>query len=375
MNPVTMRQLFSLVGLLLLCQSALASVNATQQQLKNVDQAITQTKQAITARKNHLEGIQSELQKTETVMSQWYSKLAKTNESLKKMDLVIKQLQFQLDQLQQERDQQVGALSAQMKAQYMLGQKHPLKNLLNNENNSKIDRVNKYAEILSKNRLVILDSLKQTEQSVTEQKSVLQNQQNELSNLQQQQQQAQRKLQDQFKQRQQLITEIDRNIVKDEKNLQNLVENKKQLQTLLSRLQKSSNYSGQTFGKHHGHLAWPIKGKIISQFGEPIKDSQLRTSGIVISANSGNTVHAIAPGKVVFADWMPGLGFVMIIDHGQSYMSLYGYNQRLLLPVDTIVAAGDEICTVGDSGGQPQPGLYFAIRHKGKPVNPFEWLS
>jgi septal ring factor EnvC (AmiA/AmiB activator) len=371
MSSVTFQKLF-LYTLFFLCSTTLA--NTAQQQLTKVDSAINQTQESITTQKNHLEGIQYELQRTETVMSQYYSKLAQTNVSLKKINLIIKQLQTQLDRLQQERDQQVQALSAQMKTQYMIGQKHPLKNLLNNENNSQIDRINKYADILSKNRLMILDSLKETEASLDQQKMRLQKEKNELSALQEQQQIAQQQLQNQYQQRQKLVVELDRNIHEDQQNLHSLVTNKKQLQNVLSRLQKISTYSGQTFGKHHGHLPWPIEGKIITRYGESIKDSQLKTSGIVISAKSGNTVHAIAPGKVVFADWMPGLGFVMIIDHGQSYMSLYGHNQRLLLAVDTIVETGDEIATVGDSGGQSQPGLYFAIRHQGKPINPLDWL-
>ncbi len=364
-----------LFGMLFICDVALAGSNTTQQQLKSVDQAISQTQRTLSAKKNHLEGIQHELKQTETVMGQYYSKLAKTNESLKQMDLIIKRLHAELDQLQQDRDRQMKALNAQIKAQYMLGQKHPLKNFLNNEHNAEIDRMNKYAEILSQQRVQILVTLKKTESALQERKIALEKQQNALSNLQQQQLISQQQLKDKVDQRHKLISELDQNIAKDQKNLNSLVENKKHLQAVLSRLQKSNNYSGQGIRKTHGHLDWPVQGKIISGFGEPIKDSQLKTGGIVIAAKSGDTVRAIAPGKVVFADWMPGLGFVMIIDHGQSYMSLYGHNQRLLLPVDSIVETGDQICIVGDTGGQPQPGLYFAIRHQGKPMNPFEWLS
>lgn len=361
--------------MLLLCDYAAANVNATREQLKTVDQAISQTEETISTQKNRLEKVQQELQHTETVMSEWYAKLAKTNLALQKTNATIQQLQSQQTQLNQSRDRQRQALAAQVKAQYFLGQKHPLKNLLNNENNATIDRISKYAEILAQSRLDIISSLAKTEASLSEQKITLEKHQNELTELQKEQQHAQHKLQDQLQQRQLLVTNIDQSISTQQVNLNHLIENKKQLHALLLKLQHSNTYSSQYFAQHRGHLAWPVKGKIISEFGQPVKDSQLKTSGIVINAKSGNTVRAVAPGKVVFADWMPGFGFLMIIDHGQSYMSLYGHNQRLLLPVGAIVAPGDEISTVGNTGGQPQPGLYFGIRHEGKPTNPQNWLS
>jgi septal ring factor EnvC (AmiA/AmiB activator) len=372
-----MKRLFllNLLSLTLLSSNATAGVTATRTQLSNVDQAITQTKQFISVRKNRLENIQGELRRTETIMSDWHAKLAQTKQSLQQSNATINELQTQLTQLHKIRNQQNQALAAQMKAQYMLGEKHPLKILLNNENHANIDRINKYTEILAQRRIDILTSLKKNQELLSLKKAALQQRQDELSNLQQQQQVAHQKLQDQLQQRHKLIAEIDQSITKQENNLRNLVEKKTRLHALVNQLQKSNNYSGEYVSKHHGHLAWPVKGSITTEFGQPIKGSQLRTSGIVIGAKYGNTVRAVAPGKVVFADWMPGLGFMMIIDHGQSYMSLYGHNQRLLLTVGDVVKTGDEISLVGDSGGQPEPGLYFGIRHQGKPINPHDWLS
>lgn len=364
-----------LLSLTLLSTSATANVSTARTQLNNVDQAITQTKQFISQRKNKLENIQNELKHAEMAMSEWHAKLAKTKQFLQQSTLTIQQLQAQLAQLNHEREEQLQALGIQIKAQYMVGEKHPLKILLNNENHANIDRNNKYSELLAQHRLTILKSLEKNQQLLALKKAALQQQQDELAHLQQQQFFAHKKLQDQLQQRQQLMSQIGQSISKQETNLRNLEQNKKQLNTLLSQLQQKTSYSGGDVSKHHAHLAWPVKGKVISEFGQPIKGSQLRTNGIVIGAKYGNTVRAVAPGKVVFADWMPGLGFMIIIDHGQSYMSIYGHNQRLLMTVGDIVKVGDEISLVGDSGGQPEPGLYFGIRHQGKPINPHDWLT
>ncbi len=364
-----------LVSTILLSTTATAIVSTTQTQLNNVDQEITQTKKFISQRKNKLENIQSELKHAEIAMSEWHTKLAKTKQSLQQSNNTIQLLQTQLAQLNHEREEQFRALGIQIKAQYMLGEKHPLKTLLNNENHANIDRINQYSERLAQHRLSILNLLEKNERLLNLKKVALQQQQDELNHLQQQQLFAHKKLQDQFQQRQQLMSQIGQSISKQETNLRNLEQNKKQLNTLLSQLQQKTSYSGEFVSKHHRRLAWPVKGKVTSEFGQPIKGSQLKTNGIVISAKYGNTVHAVAPGKVVFADWMPGLGFMIIIDHGQAYMSIYGHNQRLLMTVGDIVKQGDDISLVGDSGGQPEPGLYFGIRHQGKPINPHDWLS
>lgn len=364
-----------LVSLTLMSTTVTATVSSTRNQISNVDQAITQTKQFISQRKNKLESIQTELKHAEMAMGEWHSKLAKTKLSLQQSNSTIQLLQSQLAQLNHERDEQLRALGIQIKSQYMLGEKHPLKILLNNENHANIDRNNKYSEILAKHRLTTLKSLEKNQQLLALKKAALQQQQDELTHLQQQQLFAHKKLQDQFQQRQHLMSQIGQSISKQETNLRNLEQNKKQLNALLSQLQRKTSYTGEFVSKHRGHYPWPVKGKVISEYGQPIKGSQLKTNGIVIGAKYGNTVQAVAPGKVVFADWMPGLGFMIIIDHGQSYMSIYGHNQRLLMTVGDIVKTGDEISLVGDSGGQPEPGLYFGIRHQGKPINPHEWLS
>ncbi|MDN5844462.1 MAG: peptidoglycan DD-metalloendopeptidase family protein, partial [Alcaligenaceae bacterium] len=120
-------------------------------------------------------------------------------------------------------------------------------------------------------------------------------------------------------------------------------------------------------------LPTPVKGEILGRFGTQRPDGGV-WRGIVLRAATGTPVHAIAAGRVVYASWLSGFGNILIVDHGQQYLSVYAYNQSLLRQVGDIVAAGDTIARVGATGGQVEPGLYFEIRHDGAPINPQLWL-
>lgn len=124
-----------------------------------------------------------------------------------------------------------------------------------------------------------------------------------------------------------------------------------------------------------GRLPWPIEGPLRARFGRPIDGSRLNWQGWWIGGNVGTDVHAIYHGRVVFADWLNGFGLLIIVDHGNGLMSLYGRNQALLRDVGTWVSAGDVIAQVGLSGGFSEPGLYFEVRRNGRPENPDDWLQ
>jgi len=124
----------------------------------------------------------------------------------------------------------------------------------------------------------------------------------------------------------------------------------------------------------HKNLPQPVRGEVQGRFGAQRPDGGL-WRGVVLRAPEGAPVHAIAAGRVVYANWLSGFGNIMIIDHGANYLSVYAYNQSLLKQVGDIVRAGETIASVGATGGQVESGLYFEIRHQGTPVNPLLWLE
>jgi septal ring factor EnvC (AmiA/AmiB activator) len=130
----------------------------------------------------------------------------------------------------------------------------------------------------------------------------------------------------------------------------------------------------QPFAGLKGKLAWPVRGRLAGEYGQPREGGPVKWTGVLLEASQGTPVRAIYRGRVAFADWLPGLGLLMILDHGDGYMSLYGHNEALLKEPGDWVSPGETIAQVGDTGGQARPALYFEIRAKGEPVNPHDWI-
>jgi septal ring factor EnvC (AmiA/AmiB activator) len=131
----------------------------------------------------------------------------------------------------------------------------------------------------------------------------------------------------------------------------------------------------QPFGRLKGKLAWPVPGRLAGEYGQPREGGPVKWTGVLLEASQGTPVRAIYRGRVAFADWLPGLGLLIILDHGEGYMSLYGHNEALLKEPGDWVSPGEAIAQVGDTGGQARPALYFEIRAKGEPVNPHDWIK
>jgi len=128
------------------------------------------------------------------------------------------------------------------------------------------------------------------------------------------------------------------------------------------------------FSQLRGQLALPVHGELAGRFGSPRSDGGLTWKGLLLAARGGESVRAVAAGRVVYADWLRGFGNLLIIDHGEGYMSLYGHNEALLKRVGDDIGSGDTVATVGNSGGGTDSGLYFELRHQGKPFDPMTWI-
>jgi murein hydrolase activator len=131
---------------------------------------------------------------------------------------------------------------------------------------------------------------------------------------------------------------------------------------------------GGAFAQLKGRLKFPVRGELANRFGSPRSGSRINWSGLFIRAPEGQEVKAVAPGRVVFADWLRGFGNLLILDHGAGFMSIYGNNETLLKQVGDQLQAGDIVAAVGNSGGNFESGLYFELRHQGKPLDPLIWL-
>ena len=179
--------------------------------------------------------------------------------------------------------------------------------------------------------------------------------------------------------RQALLASLKAKIAEEGSEIERLAAQEKDLARLIEELTSIlSDYpitSEEPFSGLKGRLTWPVAGTLIRDFGQPRASGRLKWNGVVLAAPRGREIRAIYHGRVIFADWLAGMGLLVIVDHGESYMTLYGYNETTLKTAGDWVAPGDVIATVGDSGGQLEPGLYFEIRKGTQPLNPRSWVK
>jgi septal ring factor EnvC (AmiA/AmiB activator) len=133
--------------------------------------------------------------------------------------------------------------------------------------------------------------------------------------------------------------------------------------------------AGVVFSSLRGRLRLPVRGELAQRFGAGRGGGATAAKGVFIRAAEGDAVRAVAPGRVVYADWMRGFGNLLIVDHGEAYLSVYGNNESLLKQTGDAVASGEPLATVGASGGSEQTGLYFEMRHQGRPFDPLGWVK
>lgn len=175
-----------------------------------------------------------------------------------------------------------------------------------------------------------------------------------------------------------LIEKLDAEVEDREAERQRLDRDRERLRALFANLgqqQEQAVLNGAGFASRKGALPWPLRGALVSRFGQPRAGGRLQWQGMLVRAASGSPVRAVFGGRVVFADWLRGYGLLTIIDHGSGYMTLYGHADRLTKRVGDAVEGGEVIAQAGQSGGVQASGLYFEIRQSGNAADPLGWLA
>lgn len=371
---------FLLIGIsLLMSIASCPATSATSQgKLADINHKISSVKQDLLEEKNKRAETLQALKKTEITAGKTEQQLNKIKSQLQVQQKNLSRLQIQTQQNQQTLEMQEAALQKQLRAAYMLGRQPYLKLLLNQENPDKVSRLLTYYHYINKDRMELISQLQTTLQTIKTNQQNIQQQVQQLSTLKQKQQDTRNKLQNINSNRLQLLSTLNQHIQTKNQKLEQLMTDKQQLEKTIAALEAQSQRNKQVavngrFGQLKGKLSWPTKGPLAQSFGTQISQSELRWDGDLINAPLGQPVYAVANGTVIFAKWLSGYGLIMIINHGDGYMTLYGRSQSLYKKVGDNVRAGDLIATVGNSGGYDQPGLYFAVRYNGKAINPSIW--
>lgn len=271
-------------------------------------------------------------------------------------------------------------LAAQARAAYAMGRQERLKILLNQQDPARLSRAMVYYEYLSAARARAiaaigdeLDRLAGTEREIRQEEVRLDalraEQAAELARMEAAQQQ-----------RRALVDALGRELADQDRVLDRLQADERDLETLLRRLEQAladlpvEPVQTAAFAELRGRLPWPAAGRIVQSFGTPRLGS-LSWDGVMIAATEGEEVRAVHHGRVAFADWLRGFGLLLIVDHGDGYMTLYGHNQTLFKEPGDWVDVNEPVALVGSSGGRDRSGVYFGIRHQGRAVDPVRWCA
>ncbi|QFI53351.1 murein hydrolase activator EnvC [Aeromonas simiae] len=410
-----------LAGALFYCLSASA---APSSELGKVQGQIKAQQQTVRLGKQELAKLAAQLKQDEMVVSSAAAKLDETRNQLKQSEARIQELAKEKVELESQATKQKALLAKQAESAFRSGEHDYLKVLLNQQDPNRLSRTLDFYDYLNKARIEAIESLRATQQKITA------NQQASEQTLARQQ----ALLDDQKQQHQSLLAsqqarektrrELQKDVQSDEAKLNQLVKSEQKLKARLEALRKQQEEAerrerqriaklkaeqerlrkqaekakreedrqlarrqqqelaqaeAQTRRYSSGlstsrALRWPVQGPILIAYGSR-RTAELKWKGTLIGAPEGSQVKAVAPGKVVYADWLDGFGMLLVVDHGKGYMSLYGHNQSLLRQVGQQVEQGEPVALVGNSGGQEQTGLYFEIRYQGEAINPTRWLG
>ena len=270
-------------------------------------------------------------------------------------------------------------LAAQIRAAYMSGNKEKIKLLLNQRDPATLGRVMTYYTYLNDYRAGNIETVTAKIRELAQLRSEVAAEEARLADLARTQRDELTALAGAQQERQDLLVALREKIATEGREIDRLASQEKDLARLIAELTTIlSDYpisSEEPFSEFRGRLTWPVAGTLIQDFGQPRIGGQLKWNGVVLAAPRGEEVRSVYHGRVAFADWLAGMGLLVIVDHGEGYMTLYGYNETILKNAGDWVAPGDVLATVGDSGGQAQASLYFEIRQDTKPLNPRRWVT
>jgi septal ring factor EnvC (AmiA/AmiB activator) len=269
------------------------------------------------------------------------------------------------------------ALAGQMRAAYQIGRQEPLKLLLNQKDPALAGRMFAYYSYFGRARAGQIKLIEDDVQRIAELGTELAAEDAKLADLESRQKAQLATLESARERRTQVLATLEAQSHSRAQNLERLRSEQAGLEKLLRELRTAMARfpveGNDAFTRLRGRLSWPVTGQLVARFGDA-RAGGVRWDGVLVATERGTPVKAVCAGRVIYADWLPGLGLLAIVDHGDGYLSLYGHNDKLFKAVGEEVAAGDTLAAAGDSGGSSRPEVYFEIRKGGKPVDPRPWF-
>ncbi len=398
---------------------AAKKIDAAKEDLSDIQTKIQALKKELNSKQEAHKDATDALKDSETAISAANQKLHDINQKQQQNKSTLNSLKKQSININDKLGQQQQQLSDLLRQQYMHGNQSYTQLILQDKNPSEIARDVKYFSYIAKAHAKVIDDMQGNLAKVKELNNKTAVALQEVADLKARQEAEKKTLVQQKQEKSKVVKSLSNQIASQRNEIDKLKRDEKSLSNLVERLAKivppivkhkkskksapdetvaderpnknsgkktekstivasnetlpSNDFAGINFASLRGKLRLPVRGEVANRFGASREDTGVSWKGLFIKSAEGSDVKSVADGRVVFADWMRGFGNLIIVDHGNGYMSLYGNNQAVLKHVGEEVDAGDTIASVGNSGGNESNGLYYELRHQSQPFDPLSW--
>lgn len=351
-----------------------------EEQLKQINTAIGQIEKWLNSAANNRTSQETELRSITRRIDAATTTIDENQSSIEALQSQLAGLTTRSNALEAARVEQEHLVKRALRASYMSGRESYIKVLLNQDDSALSARMLHYYGAFNGARLAEINRFKETLTELATTATQITTANQELTNRQTDLNAQLVALNANQNSRQALLKELDASISSRSGELQQLQEDRGRLEELIKQIAEAivnipPPEQLTPFSATRGHLPWPVSGKPLNKFGSTYSDGNLHRQGVLLAADVGSPVRSVHPGRVVFADWLRGSGLLVVVDHGEGYLSLYANNQSLVKKKGDWVNRGEALATAGANGGMDTPGIYFEIRHNGEAQDPASWCG
>ena len=349
-------------------------------ELKKVNARIEKVRKAVNADVEKRDKLSVQLRDAELGVQGARRRLEETRAQRIASEARLEDLEREQARREQELAAERGALAGELRTAYVNGREEQLKLLLNQQDPAEFGRMLTYYGYFGRARAERIGSIRDKLEHLALVREKIAAEGRRLEELEARQERELAALKGAQQQRARAVAAIDAQIKTRDGEIKRLQSQARSLEKLITDLRKALQSAPPArqapFEPLRGKLPWPVQdGKVLARFGQPRAGGSLKWQGMLIGTDRGARVRAPFAGRIAYADWLPGMGLMIVLDHGGGYLSLYGHNEEVFRKVGDPVSAGDVIGAVGDTGGHNRPALYFEVRRGREPVNPETWLQ
>lgn len=379
--PLLRLLLVSLLPALLAASPCSAAEDpAPEEQLTQINTAIDQIEEWLNSAANNRSDLERALRDATQAIDAATAEIASNETAIATVEQQLETLAQRSAKLERERDEQQELVKRALRASYMSGQESYLKLLLNQDDPALSSRMLRYYSDFNDARLTQIREFRATLTELAATTASIESASEELFDRQAELEVQLAALNENRATRSALLEQLESDIASRSNELEQLTEDRARLEELIEQIADAiasipPPEQLTPFSQARGNLPWPVEGTRLNVFGAAYSDGNLHRQGVVLAAEAGTPVRAIHPGRVVFSDWLRGSGLLIVVDHGEGYMSLYANNQTLIKRTGDWVNRNEALATAGTNGGLDRPGIYFEIRHDGQAQDPADWCQ